>query len=81
MRRGQVDVVCRCIAVATYTGEVGDGKVFVQPVADILRMCGALAEMAPRDFACARECHAMHGSCASVTRPESERLVRMMPPA
>jgi Nitrogen regulatory protein P-II len=37
--RSQVDTICRCIAVSAYTGEIGDGKIFVSPVADIIRMC------------------------------------------
>ena len=28
---------------AAYTGEVGDGKIFVQPVADVIRMCASCA--------------------------------------
>jgi nitrogen regulatory protein PII len=37
--RQQVDVVTRRIALSAYTGEVGDGKIFISPVADIIRMC------------------------------------------
>lgn len=36
--RTQVDKVVRLICTAAYTGEVGDGKIFVQPVADIIRV-------------------------------------------
>eukprot|EP00892_Ulva_mutabilis_P008072 jgi/Ulvmu1/5637/UM023_0177.1 len=36
--RTQVDDICRCIAVAAYTGELGDGKIFCYPVADIVRI-------------------------------------------
>jgi nitrogen regulatory protein PII len=33
-----VDSVVRIIAGAAHTGEIGDGKIFVHPVADIVRM-------------------------------------------
>lgn len=36
--RGQVDMVTRTIAAAAYTGEIGDGKIFVHPVADVIRV-------------------------------------------
>jgi len=36
--RGQVDVVVRTIAGAAFTGEVGDGKMFVHPVAEVIRV-------------------------------------------
>jgi nitrogen regulatory protein PII len=46
--RGQVDPVVRIIAAASYTGEVGDGKLFVHPVAEVIRVrtaeTGAVAE-------------------------------------
>lgn len=46
--RNQVDVVVRLVAAAAYTGEIGDGKIFVHPVADIVRIrtaeTGILAE-------------------------------------
>ena len=46
--RGQVDIVVRTIASAAYTGEVGDGKIFVHPVAEVIRVrtaeTGAVAE-------------------------------------
>lgn len=46
--RGQVDTVVRIIASASYTGEVGDGKIFVHPVAEVVRVrtgeTGAVAE-------------------------------------
>lgn len=46
--RGQVDTVVRIIAAAAHTGEIGDGKIFVHPVADIVRIrtaeTGAFAE-------------------------------------
>ncbi|KAL4853204.1 Nitrogen regulatory protein P-II [Chlorella vulgaris] len=46
--RGQVDSVVRIIAGAAHTGEIGDGKIFVHPVADIVRIrtgeTGAMAE-------------------------------------
>lgn len=46
--RGQVDAVVRIIATAAHTGEIGDGKIFVHPVADVIRVrtaeTGAVAE-------------------------------------
>ena len=36
--REQVDAVVRMIAWAAFTGEIGDGKIFVHPVVDIVRM-------------------------------------------
>lgn len=46
--RLQVDVVVRIIAEAAHTGEIGDGKIFVHPVADVVRIrtgeTGAVAE-------------------------------------
>lgn len=46
--RAQVDAVVRVIAGAAYTGEVGDGKIFVHPVAEVVRVrtaeTGAVAE-------------------------------------
>ena len=50
--REQVDVVARCISVAAYTGKIGDGKIFVMPVADIVRMCA----LAPWMFAVLPSC-------------------------
>ncbi len=37
-RRSQVDAVVRVVAAAAFTGEIGDGKIFVHPVADVIRM-------------------------------------------
>ena len=46
--RAQVDIVVRTISSAAYTGEVGDGKIFVHPVAEVIRVrtaeTGAVAE-------------------------------------
>jgi nitrogen regulatory protein PII len=46
--RAQVDAVVRVIATAAFTGEVGDGKIFVHPVAEVIRVrtaeTGAVAE-------------------------------------
>ncbi|PSC67205.1 Nitrogen regulatory P-II [Micractinium conductrix] len=46
--RGQVDSVVRIVSAAAHTGEIGDGKIFVHPVADIIRIrtaeTGAVAE-------------------------------------
>ncbi|KFM25135.1 Nitrogen regulatory protein P-II-like protein [Auxenochlorella protothecoides] len=46
--RSQVDKVIQTIASTTYTGEIGDGKIFVHPVADVIRVrtgeTGAIAE-------------------------------------
>lgn len=46
--RSQVSAVTRIIAAAAYTGEIGDGKIFVHPVADVIRVrtaeTGAVAE-------------------------------------
>ena len=36
--RGQVELVTRTVAAAAYTGEIGDGKIFIHPVADVIRM-------------------------------------------
>lgn len=36
--RDQVDLVVRTVATAAHTGEIGDGKIFVHPVADVVRM-------------------------------------------
>lgn len=36
--RDQVDTVVRIVSAAAYTGEVGDGKIFVHPVAEIVRV-------------------------------------------
>jgi len=48
VERAQVDVVVRCVATSAATGEVGDGKVFVLPVAEVVRVRtaerGAVAE-------------------------------------
>lgn len=37
-RRDQVDLVVRTVATAAHTGEIGDGKIFIHPVADVVRM-------------------------------------------
>jgi len=46
--RSQVDAVVRLICTACYTGEVGDGKIFIHPVAEVIRVrtgeTGAVAE-------------------------------------
>ena len=46
--REQVDTVVRLICASAYTGEVGDGKIFVHPVAEVVRVrtaeTGAVAE-------------------------------------
>lgn len=46
--RDQVDLVVRTISIAALTGEIGDGKIFVHPVADVIRIrtgeTGAVAE-------------------------------------
>lgn len=46
--RDQVNDVARCVASAAYTGEIGDGKIFVSPIADVVRIrtaeTGAVAE-------------------------------------
>jgi nitrogen regulatory protein PII len=48
VERAQVDAVVRCVATSAATGEVGDGKIFVLPVADVVRIRtaerGAVAE-------------------------------------
>ena len=36
--RTQVDSVVRIIMAAAQTGEIGDGKIFVHPVADVVRV-------------------------------------------
>lgn len=46
--RGQVSTVTRIITTAAFTGEIGDGKIFIHPVADVIRVrtaeTGAVAE-------------------------------------
>lgn len=46
--RSQVDLVVRVVSVAAFTGEIGDGKIFVHPVAEVIRVrtaeTGAIAE-------------------------------------
>lgn len=46
--RDQVDTVVRVISASAYTGEIGDGKIFVHPVAEVIRVrtaeTGAVAE-------------------------------------
>lgn len=46
--RDQVKYVVRRICAAAHTGEIGDGKIFVHPVADVIRVrtgeTGAVAE-------------------------------------
>eukprot|EP00878_Enallax_costatus_P002824 GHUV01003016.1.p1 GENE.GHUV01003016.1~~GHUV01003016.1.p1 ORF type:complete len:208 (+),score=53.12 GHUV01003016.1:153-776(+) len=36
--REQVDLVVRTVAMSAHTGEIGDGKIFVHPVADVVRI-------------------------------------------
>lgn len=36
--RDQVDLVARTVATSAHTGEIGDGKIFVHPVADVVRI-------------------------------------------
>lgn len=36
--RTQVDIVVRTITRAAQTGEIGDGKIFIHPVADVVRV-------------------------------------------
>ncbi|GFR44192.1 hypothetical protein Agub_g5375 [Astrephomene gubernaculifera] len=36
--RAQVDTVVRLVAASAYTGEIGDGKIFVHPVAEVVRI-------------------------------------------
>lgn len=33
-----MDAVVRLIAASAFTGEIGDGKIFVHPVAEVIRM-------------------------------------------
>jgi nitrogen regulatory protein PII len=46
--RDQVDFVVRLISTTCFTGSVGDGKIFVSPVSDVIRIrtgeTGAVAE-------------------------------------
>lgn len=46
--RTQVNTVARAVCGAAHTGEIGDGKVFIHPVADVIRVrtgeTGAVAE-------------------------------------
>lgn len=46
--RTQVNTVIRAVCRAAHTGEIGDGKIFVHPVADVIRVrtgeTGAIAE-------------------------------------
>ncbi len=43
-----MDTVVRVVAASAYTGEIGDGKIFIHPVADVIRVrtaeTGAVAE-------------------------------------
>lgn len=49
-----MSATCQCIAVSAFTGEIGDGKIFVLPVADIIRMCEtSLSASALYHFVCA----------------------------
>lgn len=43
--RDQVDTIATAIVEASRTGEVGDGKIFVYPVADVIRMWVGQEEM------------------------------------
>ncbi|KAG2494419.1 hypothetical protein HYH03_007471 [Edaphochlamys debaryana] len=36
--RAQVDTVVRLVAASAFTGEIGDGKIFVHPVAEVVRI-------------------------------------------
>ncbi|PNH06981.1 Nitrogen regulatory protein P-II [Tetrabaena socialis] len=36
--RAQVDAVVRLVAASAFTGEIGDGKIFVHPVAEVVRI-------------------------------------------
>ena len=36
--RTQVDTLVRIITRAAQTGEIGDGKIFIHPVADVVRV-------------------------------------------
>ncbi|GIL85110.1 hypothetical protein Vretimale_9969 [Volvox reticuliferus] len=36
--RSQVDSVVRLVAASAFTGEIGDGKIFVHPVAEVVRI-------------------------------------------
>ena len=36
--RTQVNTIVRAVAEAAHTGEIGDGKIFVHPVADVIRV-------------------------------------------
>ncbi|GLC60415.1 hypothetical protein PLESTB_001609800 [Pleodorina starrii] len=36
--RAQVDTVVRLVAASAFTGEIGDGKIFVHPVAEVIRI-------------------------------------------
>jgi nitrogen regulatory protein PII len=36
--RDQVNLVVRTISIAALTGEIGDGQIFVHPVAEVIRM-------------------------------------------
>ena len=38
IRRDQVNAVVRLVVAAARTGEIGDGKIFVSPVADLVRV-------------------------------------------
>mmetsp|Transcript_3741 Transcript_3741/g.6516 ORF Transcript_3741/g.6516 Transcript_3741/m.6516 type:complete len:210 (-) Transcript_3741:453-1082(-) len=46
--RAQANIVSRIIATAAFTGEIGDGKIFIHPVAEVIRIrtaeTGFLAE-------------------------------------
>jgi len=52
--REQVDMVARIIAASAFTGYIGDGKLFIVPVADVVRIrtaeTGGTAELMAGGF-------------------------------
>lgn len=47
-RRDQVNIAVQIIVKAAQTGEIGDGKIFIKPIAEVIRIrtceTGAVAE-------------------------------------
>ena len=72
-RRDQVDSVVRTITKAAQTGEVGDGKIFVLPVADIVRMCASCPMLDPINLLC---CHLLDVFISWDAQPHSTLMLK-----
>ena len=62
-RRTQVNTVCRIIIKAAQTGEIGDGKIFIHPVADV--MCACHPTLAVSRSHCSCSCSCASAPCLS----------------